>query len=63
MVSGLTITERHEHSNDVPYVEDGKDATVYYGHKDFEFVNNTGNDIKIYVEATESVVTVKIVSC
>ena len=40
-VSSLDITERHEHSNDVPYVQDGKDAAVAYGSYDFKFVNNT----------------------
>ena len=40
-VSSLSITERHEHSNDVPYVKDGKDAAVAYGSYDFKFINNT----------------------
>ena len=46
-VSSLKVTERHEHSNDVPYVKKGKDAAVAYGSYDFKFVNNTRNDIKI----------------
>lgn len=40
-VPGLDITERHEHSNSVPYVSKGKDAAIAYGSYDFKFVNNT----------------------
>ena len=40
-IPSLKVTERHEHSNDVPYVKDGKDAAVAYGSYDFKFVNNT----------------------
>ena len=45
--SGLTVVERHPHSNHVPYVAEGKDAAVAYGSYDFKFKNETGNDIKI----------------
>ena len=46
-VPSLKVTERHEHSNDVPYVKDGKDAAVAYGSYDFKFRNNSNNSIKI----------------
>ena len=59
-VSSLKVTERHEHSNDVPYVKDGKDAAVAYGSYDFKFVNNTGNDIKIKASTDGSSVTISI---
>ena len=59
-VPSLEVTERHEHSNDVPYVEDGKDAAVAYGSYDFKFVNNTGNDIKIKASTDNSSVTITI---
>lgn len=49
---GLKITERHEHSNKVPYIQTGKDAAVAYGSYDLKFVNNTGFDIKIKAENT-----------
>ena len=58
--SSLKVTERHEHSNDVPYVAKGKDAAVAYGSTDFKFVNNTGNDIKIKASTDGSSVTVTI---
>ncbi len=59
-VSSLKVTERHEHSNDVPYVKDGKDAAVAYGSYDFKFINNTGNDIKIKASTDGSNVTISI---
>lgn len=60
LVSSLTVTERHEHSNDVPYVKDGKDAAVAYGSYDFKFVNNSSNDIKIKASTDGSNVTITI---
>ena len=59
-VPSLKVTERHAHSNDVPYVADGKDAAVAYGSYDFKFVNNTGNDIKIKASTDNSSVTISI---
>ena len=38
-IPDLKVTERHEHSNTVPYVSKGKDAAVAYGSYDFKFVN------------------------
>ena len=59
-VTGLAITERHEHSNKVPYISSGKDAAVAYGSYDLKFKNNTGFDIKISASATENNVSVKL---
>ena len=59
-VSSLKVTERHEHSNDVPYVKDGKDAAVAYGSYDFKFINNTGYDIKIKASTDGLNVTISI---
>ena len=61
-IPSVNIIERHEHSNDVPYIEKGKDAAVAYGSYDLQFINNTDNDIKIYSECSDKLVTVKIVS-
>lgn len=44
---GLEITERHPHSRRVSYVPKDKDATIYYGSKDFKFKNILDQDIKI----------------
>ena len=59
-VPSLTVTERHAHSNDVPYVKAGKDAAVAYGSYDFKFVNKTGNDIKLKASTDGSSVTISI---
>lgn len=59
-VSGLDVTERHEHSNDVPYIEDGKDAAVAYGHLDLKFKNTNNYDIKLYSTVSDNKVIVKI---
>lgn len=60
-VDGIEIIERHEHSNDVPYIEKGKDAAVSYGSYDLKFKNNTPNTIKIIVEFDEENITAKII--
>ena len=60
-VAGLKVTERHEHSNKVPYIQEGKDAAVAYGSYDFKFVNNTGNSIRIKASHTADSVTIRIV--
>lgn len=57
---GLTVIERHPHSNHVPYVPDGKDAAVAYGSYDFKFRNDTGNDIKILSSVTDGLVNVTL---
>ena len=59
-VPNLKVTERHPHSNKVPYIKSGKDAAVSYGAQDFKFINNTGNTIKIKASNTKNNVTVKL---
>jgi len=59
-VSKLDVTERHSHSNDVPYIKKGSDAAVAYGSYDFKFVNNTGHTIKIEAKNTKNKITVKL---
>ncbi len=54
------VTERHEHSNYVPYIDDGKDAAVAYGSYDFKFKNNNDFDLKIKADNTEDNVNIKI---
>lgn len=61
-VPTLKVTERHAHSNKVPYIEAGKDAAVAYGSCDFKFQNNTGYRIKILATTSGSEVTTKIIS-
>lgn len=59
-VSGLKVTERHEHSNDVPYIGKGKDAAVSYGTYDFKFVNNLDSTVRIKASATKNNVIIKL---
>nr|WP_235715913.1 VanW family protein [Acetivibrio cellulolyticus] len=58
--AGLSITERHPHSNKVGYVGEGKDATVVYGGADLKFINNRSNPIVIKVSVAGDIVTVKL---
>ena len=60
-VPSLTVIERHAHSNYVPYIQKGKDAAVAYGSYDFKFKNNSGKDIKLLFEVTNSSVTASII--
>ena len=50
----LEITERHNHSMPVGYVDKGKDATVNWGGQDFKFTNNTDSEIYIGAYLTDS---------
>ena len=50
--AGMTITEHHNHSLPVHYVEEGKDAATSYGGKDFKFRNDLPHPISIYSEAS-----------
>lgn len=59
-VPTLTVVERHEHSNDVPYVEEGKDAAVSFGSVDFKFRNDNSYTIRIDASCTEDDITVSI---
>lgn len=59
-VPSLQVTERHEHSNKVPYIQQGKDAAVAYGSYDLKFKNNTGFDIKISASSTKNNVSISI---
>lgn len=59
-VPSLSVTERHAHSNKVPYIETGKDAAVAFGSYDLKFVNNSGNSIKITATSTDSDITIKL---
>lgn len=58
----LNVTERHEHSNNVPYVPKGKDAAIAYGSYDFKFRNDTGNDIKINCSTDGQSITTSIIT-
>lgn len=54
MMANLKITERHQHVRTVPYVDPGRDSTIYHGQKDFKFLNDTGAPIYIHYFTTRS---------
>ena len=49
----LEITERHNHSLPVSYVDNGKDATVNWGSKDLKFVNSGDEPVYIIAFVTD----------
>ncbi|SHJ90403.1 VanW family protein [Tepidibacter formicigenes] len=52
LYSGVTITDRRNHTIPSSYVDKGRDATVSYGSIDFKFKNNYQNPI--YIESIVS---------
>ncbi len=61
-VPSLVVTERHAHSNSVPYIAKGKDAAVAYGSYDLKFRNNSGNDVKILASTDGATVTTTLLA-
>ena len=59
---GLVVTERHAHSNYVPYIQKGKDAAVAFGSYDFKFRNDSGNTIKINASTDENTITTTLIA-
>ncbi len=54
------VTERHPHSNDVPYIKDGKDASVSYSSSDLKFKNKSDYSIEIKADVVDDNVEIKI---
>ena len=57
---GLKIIERHNHSRDVGYVPEGRDATVSFGGLDFVFQNTTGIPLIVKTYYQKGAITVQI---
>lgn len=47
--AGMTIDERHKHSESVAYAPDGNDATVVFGEKDLCFTNGLAAPVTLYI--------------
>jgi hypothetical protein len=47
LLAGLPIVERHQHQFRVYYAPTSRDATLYWGQKDFKFRNDTGGPIYV----------------
>lgn len=60
-VEGLEVKERHEHSREVSYIEDGKDAAVSYNTADLKFKNTLDYDIRIEAKVEERKVKIKLI--
>jgi len=60
-VEGLKVIERHEHSKDVPYIKDGKDAAVAYNTSDLKFKNTLEYDIRIDAKVENRRVKISLV--
>ena len=58
---GLEVEERHEHSRDVVYIKDGKDAAVSYKSADFKFKNTLNYDIQIEAKVENNKVNIRLV--
>ncbi len=54
MLADLRIVERRQHVRTIPYADPGRDATVYYGQKDFKFQNDTQAPIFVSYKTTRS---------
>lgn len=60
LLAGLTIKERSPHSQTVPYVAPGRDATVVYGLRDFKFVNSNSLPVGIVMTVKGSRLTAQV---
>ncbi len=54
MLADLKIVERRQHVRTIPYADPGRDATVYYGQKDFKFQNDTKAPVYVSYKTTRS---------
>ena len=59
-VDGIKIIERHEHSRDVVYIKDGKDAAVSYKSADLKFKNKLDYDIKLRAYVKNNRIVIKL---
>lgn len=58
LYSGMTITERHNHSAKLGYMPAGRDATVSWGGPDLKFKNNLG--VPVMIESVMKDGTLKV---
>ena len=62
LAAGLEIVERHEHEQEVQYIEKGKDATVSYGIFDLKIKNTKEYPIKIRVNQGKNTIDASIIT-
>ncbi|WP_347490674.1 VanW family protein [Desulfoscipio sp. XC116] len=61
--SDLKVIMRDSHSMTVPYVPPGQDATVYYGARDFRFMNNTQGPVVIWSQKVDCTLYMALYGC
>ncbi|MHB8157121.1 MAG: VanW family protein [Desulfocucumaceae bacterium] len=61
--SDLKVIMRSSHSMTVPYVPPGQDATVYYGVRDFRFMNDTDGPVVIWSRKKGDVLYMALYGC
>jgi conserved protein yoaR len=59
--AGLDVIARTSHSKDVAYVPKGMDATVSWGGPEFIFKNSTNYPVRILIDASGGVLSVRVV--
>lgn len=60
LAANLEITERHQHSKQVPYIEEGKDATVSYNAEDLKIYNKLNRSVRILANIENDELIIKI---
>lgn len=60
LLAGFEIVERHQHGLPVSYVPAGRDATLWYGSKNFRFKNTSGKHAYVQVVMDNGSLTVSI---
>lgn len=60
LLAGLKVRERSPHSQVVPYVSAGRDATVAYGHRDFRFENSNTSPVGLVSTVRGSRLTIGV---
>ncbi|MGI9048992.1 MAG: VanW family protein [Rubrobacteraceae bacterium] len=60
--AGLTVLERHPHYAELPYIQPGFDATVWFGSLDMQFQNTSGSYLLLreWVNTSNGNVTAQI---
>lgn len=57
---GVKIVERHNHSHEVPYAQNGNDAAIAYGSEDFKFKNLNSYPLQLNIKVKKSTITVSV---
>lgn len=60
LLAGFEIVERHQHGLPVSYVPAGRDATLWYGSKNFRFKNTSGKHSYVQVVNKNGTLTINI---